>query len=124
MVRRWKSSRNQVVASEAIRETPTAYLPFVNALRSDIGLAPLADPGSPAARVDQFFAERAYFLWLTGHRLSDLRRLIRQYGRTESEVFPTGRTIYELAYGNSVSMPVPFVEINNPNYTGCTDVGA
>lgn len=101
-----------------------AYLTILNDLRADEGLGPLADPGTPAARVDQFFAERAYFLWLTGHRLSDLRRLIRQYGRTQDQVFPTGMTPYGLSYGTSVSMPVPFDEVNNPNYTGCTDTGA
>jgi tetratricopeptide (TPR) repeat protein len=101
-----------------------AYLGILNDLRADVGLGALADPGTAAARVDQFFAERAYFLWLTGHRLSDLRRLIRQYGRTQDQVFPTGVTPYGLPYGTDVSMPVPFEEINNPNYTGCTDTGA
>src|SRR5581483_874628 len=39
------------------------------------GLRPLTDPGTPAARVDLLFAERAAWLFLTGHRLGDMRRL-------------------------------------------------
>lgn len=76
------------------------------------------------ARIDTLFRERAYAMWLTGHRFSDLRRLIRQYGRSENEVFPTGTTVYNAAYGNSVSMPIPYNEINNPNFRGCLDTGA
>jgi hypothetical protein len=102
-----------------------AYVATLNALRAGMpGLAPLTDPGTPAARVDQFFAERAYWLWLTGQRLSDMRRLIRQYGRTQQTVFPTGTTEYGLTYGTDVTLPVPFEEINNPNYSTCTNRGA
>jgi starch-binding outer membrane protein, SusD/RagB family len=101
-----------------------AYLGTINTLRAAVGLTALTDPGTPAGRVDQFFAERAYFLWLTGHRLSDMRRLIRQYGRDQSTVFPTGLTPYGQTYGTAVSLPIPFEEINNPNYTGCTERGA
>src|SRR5205807_2635254 len=46
------------------------------------GLAVLADPGTAAGRVDLMFSERAFWLFATGHRLGDLRRLVRQYGRT------------------------------------------
>jgi hypothetical protein len=102
----------------------SAYLGTLNTLRGTIGLGSLSDPGTAAGRVDQFFAERAYWLWLTGHRLSDLRRLIRQYGRTQAQVFPTGSTPYGLPYGTSVTLPVPFEEINNPNYTTCSVRGA
>jgi hypothetical protein len=101
-----------------------AYLPILNTLRGRFNLGQLTDPGTAAARVDQFFAERAYFLWLTGHRFSDQRRLIRQYGRSAATVFPTGTTAYGLPYGNDLSMPIPFTEINNPNYSVCSDRGA
>jgi starch-binding outer membrane protein, SusD/RagB family len=104
--------------------TSTAYLSTLNALRTPIGLPNLVDPGTAAARVNQLFSERAYWLWLTGHRLSDMRRLVRQYGRTQETVFPTGVTAYGLPYGTSVTLPIPFEEINNPNYTTCTNRGA
>jgi hypothetical protein len=104
--------------------TSAAYLATLNTLRAGAGLTAISDPGTAAARVDQFFAERAYWLWLTGHRLSDLRRLIRQYGRSQATVFPTGVTPYGTAYGTDVTLPIPFEEINNPNYTVCTERGA
>ncbi len=49
-----------------------------------------AENASPAAQVDLIFRERAFWLYGTGSRLGDMRRLIRQYGRDQSTVFPTG----------------------------------
>jgi tetratricopeptide (TPR) repeat protein len=102
----------------------TAYVGTLNTLRASVGLTALTAPATPAARVDQFFAERAYWLWLTGHRLSDMRRLIRQYNRTQDTVFPTGVTGYGLSYGTDVTLPIPYEEVNNPNYTVCANRGA
>ncbi|HET7275890.1 MAG TPA: hypothetical protein VFI91_12050 [Longimicrobiaceae bacterium] len=80
-------------------------------------LAPLTDPGTQQARVDLMFKERAFWLYTTGHRLGDMRRLIRQYGRTEDEVFPTGEYHKSgLDYGNDVAFPIPFDEQNNTDY--------
>src|SRR5690606_40849192 len=39
------------------------------------GLPPLEDPGTDEARVDLLFQERAYWLFLTGRRHADMRRL-------------------------------------------------
>ena len=83
------------------------------------GLSPLVDAGSPAARIDQLFKERAYWLWLTSHRLGDLRRLVRQYGRQSESVFPTGAYPKGGQYGVDVNFPVPSDELNNPKFTGC-----
>ncbi|MGH7720319.1 MAG: RagB/SusD family nutrient uptake outer membrane protein, partial [Gemmatimonadaceae bacterium] len=94
----------------------------LNTLRAAGGLTPLADPGSQAAREDLLFRERAFWLWGTGHRLGDLRRLIRQYNRTEDGVFPTG--LYRggpATYGDNVNLPVPVGEAANPTFTGCID---
>ena len=80
-------------------------------------------PTTQAAAVSQFFEERAFWLYLTGHRLGDLRRLIRQYGRTANAVFPTGDLPSPLAgtYGTDVTVPIPFDETNNPKFKGCID---
>ncbi len=80
-------------------------------------------PTTQAAAVDQFFQERAYWLWLTGHRLGDMRRLVRQYGRGIETVFPTGNLPTPLVgtYGTGTSIVIPFKERNNPNFTGCLD---
>lgn len=98
----------------------TAITPAMAAL-------PGAAPATQAAAVDQFFRERAAWLWLTGHRLGDMRRLIRQYGRAANTVFPVGpvATRAGSTYGTDVNYPIPFVESNNPKAQGgCIDRGA
>jgi starch-binding outer membrane protein, SusD/RagB family len=112
------------------------YLPILNALRQTIGLANLADPGTAAGRVSQYFEERAMWQFGTAQRLSDMRRLMRQYGRPLNQVFPTGvytrpgRTTPDSpvgafverpdgTYGNNVTLPLPFDEQNNRNFQQC-----
>lgn len=82
-----------------------------------------SSPTTQADAVTQLFAERAYWEWLTGHRLGDLRRLIRQYGRNSEAVFPTGQLSGPLAgtFGTSVNIVIPQPERNNPNFNGCLD---
>jgi len=113
-----------------------AYIPLLDSLRAAppsylwsadttaiAAMGTLTDPGAAATRVDQFFKERTYWLWLTGHRLGDMRRLMRSYGRTEAQVFPTGAYFKQnLQYdGTDVNFPVPIDEENNPNFNQCTD---
>jgi hypothetical protein len=83
-----------------------------------------AAPTTQAAAVDLLFRERAYWMWLTAHRLGDMRRLIRQYGRDAETVFPTGDQGAPIAgqtYGGDVNFIIPFDERNNPKFTGCLD---
>src|SRR5215217_87703 len=47
-------------------------------------------PASLAGRIDLLFRERALTLFLTGHRIGDLRRLTYQYLRSTESVWPTG----------------------------------
>lgn len=117
----------RLIEAEADLRSSGPWLAKLNALRANPpsytgvapgALAPLADPGTQAAREAQLFKERAYWLWLTSHRLGDLRRLIRFYGRTESQVFPTGpypRSNIGGQYGTDVNLPLPIDEGNNPN---------
>jgi hypothetical protein len=72
--------------------------------------------GTQDAQVNQLFKERAYWLFLTSHRLGDLRRLVRQYGRPVNTVFPNGTYFKGGTYGTDVNVPVPQSEQNNPNY--------
>lgn len=84
------------------------------------GLAPFDDPGSEEGRVDLLFHERAFWLFLTGHRQGDLRRMLRQYGRDQSAVYPTG--LYpggQGVYGSDVNAAIPPAEYANPLFTGC-----
>jgi starch-binding outer membrane protein, SusD/RagB family len=107
-------------------------------LRQQSGLATatalpaLADPGE-AGRVDLLFQERALWLWLTAHRLGDMRRLVRDYGRPVNTVFPVGPHGYYTAanafvaasgggsFGTQVSLPLYIDEANNPAFTGGCD---
>lgn len=102
-------------------------LATLNAARATVsGLSPLADAGSADARVDQLFRERAFWMFSTGHRVGDMRRLIRQYNRAANTVFPTGAWHKGGNYGVDVTMPVPQAEQNNPNVSAetCTDRNA
>ena len=107
-------------------------LTTLNALRSNAALLalrgypaaslpPLTLQVTAAAQQDQLFKERAYWLYLTSHRLGDLRRLIRQYTRPVNTVFPNGAYFKGGLYGTDVNVPVPFQEQNNPQYdkTAC-----
>lgn len=95
----------------------------LNALRAEVpGLAPLL-----AVDVDVLFQERAFWLFSTGHRLGDLRRLIRQYGRGSEDVFPTGIWQAGAPYRTDVNFPIPQSEDNNsqaPNASACLDRNA
>ena len=95
--------------------TALATLNTLRATKS--GLAPLTDAGSDAARVDQLFRERGFWMFGRGHRMGDLRRLVRQYGRAQDAVFPTGVWHKGGNYGTDVTFPVPQAEENNPNVT-------
>jgi starch-binding outer membrane protein, SusD/RagB family len=100
-----------------------AWLAALNAPRRSALAAPLpdlADPGDAAARVDLTFQERALWLYLTSHRLGDLRRLVRQYGRDAEAVFPTGEH-HKGQYGTDVNLPISGTERNNPNFQQCLD---
>jgi hypothetical protein len=95
-----------------------------NAIVPAVPLLPgTTGPTTQAAAVTQLFNERAYWLFLTGHRLGDLRRLIRQYGRDAETVFPTGPLDAPGVgtYGTDVNFVIPSQEKNNPNFTGCLD---
>ena len=120
----------------------TGWLSELNALRADVTLlpvpqdtsfrpvagtrlAPLADPGASAKdslRVDMLFRERAFWMYSTGHRLGDMRRLLRQYGRAASTVYPTGAWFKGGNYGTAIQMSIPVEEQNNPNFVSCTNL--
>jgi hypothetical protein len=127
------------------RGDTVGFLGFLNGLRTapptyflvgDLSLqtqtiAPMASltaPASSRAAITMLFGERARWLWLTAHRLNDLRRLVRAvgvrggYGQPVDSVFPTGAYFKNgLTYGNDVNLPVPVTEQNNPKFKQCLD---
>ncbi len=86
-------------------------------------LAPLHDPGTPESRLTLLFNERAHWLFLTGNRLPDLRRLVRVYGRDREVVFPTGLYLFGAStygvYQSDINIPIPWNERRSPLFHGC-----
>jgi len=104
--------------------TPGPAIAKLNTLRASAGMGPVTDPGSDAARTSLMFSERAFWMWGTSHRLGDMRRLVRQYSRPQSAVFPVGEYHKGGEYGSDVNFPVSSDERNNPKFTGCIDRSA
>jgi hypothetical protein len=76
-------------------------------------------------QVDVLFRERAFWLFGTGTRLGDMRRLLRLYDRPAETVYPTGTYAggavpTALTYGTDVSLALPDKSsVTNPHYQGC-----
>jgi len=88
-------------------------------------MAAAPTPPDKTTATDFFFREKALWQFERGYRMGDLRRLVRQYGRTQETVFPTGNFTRNGTpsgtYGTQVAFPVPDHELNNPNFHGCID---
>lgn len=85
-------------------------------------LGPLDDPGIWEEQVKLHFSERAAWLFVTGNRQGDLRRLVRKYGFSGHDVYPTGSyagLTQTGVYGNNVDLPIPPAERQNPLFKGC-----
>lgn len=125
-----KGVEARLIEAEAKLEggNPGGWLADLNALRAPVtGLSPLTDPGNATERVRLHFQERAFWLFATGTRLMDLRRMVRQYNLPAETVFPTGAFFKGGVYGPDVNLPVPDIERNNPLYAdgiACLSRGA
>jgi len=115
-----------IEAEAAINAGDPSWFATLNTLRATaITPAMAAIPVMPTtkdAQIDLLYRERAFWLYLTGRRLGDLRRLVRQYGRTPDSVFPSGAYVFGGTYGTATS--IPFAQsvqgLFNPNITaGC-----
>jgi hypothetical protein len=100
-----------------------------NTVRALEGLGQLSDTGQTRVQLeDLHFRERAFWFYSTGHRLGDMRRLVRQYSRAAADVFPSGSYFKGGNYGSAVNFPIPVEEDNNPNTSplaqGCIDRSA
>jgi len=104
-----------------LRTGPTRIPQIGTVVISATALPALTDPGTDTARVSLLFREKAFWTFSRGQRLGDLRRLVRQFGRTPETVFPTGPHYKTSAYGDDVNFPIHTDEQNNPKFTGCLD---
>ncbi len=91
-------------------------------------MAALPTPPDLTSATNLFFREKALWQFQRGYRMDDLRRLVRQYGRAQNNVFPSGKFTSLGApagdYGSQVAFPVPDYEKTNPNFHGCIDTNA
>jgi hypothetical protein len=119
MMAKLNALRASVIPLEAALH-PTQKQTFRDASGAMV-LAPLTDPTTPtmtaaqmfAAYRDLLFRERALWLFNTGHRQGDLRRLVRNYGLPSNTVFPSGPHFRSGTFGDDVAYPIPFNEQNN-----------
>ena len=84
-------------------------------------MSALATPANQADAISLLFREKAFWTFGRGQRLPDLRRLVRQYGRTDDQVFPTGNYFKGGKYGTDENFPVPSSEQVNPLFSACLD---
>jgi hypothetical protein len=91
-----------------------------NALRATMSLGDLDFSGlSGNDLLTAHFDERAFWLYSTGHRHGDLRRLVDVYNMAPSDVFPWGDYFKGGQYSSNLTFPIPQSESNNPNYVDC-----
>jgi hypothetical protein len=119
----WLTTLNTLRANFQTLKDPT------NTTTAGATLVALTDPGTPAAQEDLVMRERAFWLFGRGHRLADLRRLVRPtsaggYGRAINTVYPNGPFFKGGTYGSDLNIVIPQTERNNPNFSGCTDRNA
>ena len=113
-----------IIAEGSLSSAPATWLGILNTLRADAGMAALVDPVTTDLRVRMHFEERAFWLYASGHRLGDLRRMVRHYGYAEDDVFPTGLHFKGSDYGDQMNFPIPEDETNNPNFSACLSTEA
>lgn len=116
-----QAARDAVYAGLNTLRTGGAPIGGASAANVTVAALTTGAPTTSDAAIDLLYKERAYWLWLTGHRLGDLRRLVRVYKRDTESVFPTGALTSPLdgTYGTGTTIAVPFSERNNPNFAGC-----
>jgi len=129
----------RLIEAEALLQAgnTAGWLAAINALRTNTALYPTAQTGftrganltaiadtfaSNTSRMKTNFRERAFWMFSTGHRLGDMRRMVRQYAYPADSIYPRGGYYKGGNFGTALMLPVPFEEVNNPNFTQCTNL--
>src|SRR6266571_1974242 len=128
----------RLIEAEALLQAgnTAGWLAAINTLRTNAALYPTAQTGftrganlvaiadtftDNTSRMKTHFRERAFWMFSTGHRLGDMRRMVRQYAYPADSVYPRGAYYKGGAFGSALMLSVPFEEVNNPNFTQCTN---
>jgi TonB-dependent SusC/RagA subfamily outer membrane receptor len=116
-----KLQANDIPGMMAILNALRASSPTIAAIKVPVMAAIATTPATRDAAIDLLFREKAFWTFGRGQRLPDLRRLVRQYNRTDDKVFPTGTYFKGGNYGTDENFPVPSSEQTNPLFHGCID---
>ena len=112
-----------LTAINTIRTNATLYPPIQTGFTRGPNLTAIVDTfASNTSRMKTNFRERAFWMFSTGHRLGDMRRMVRQYAYPADSIYPRGGYYKGGAFGTALMLPVPFEEVNNPNFTACTNL--
>jgi len=112
-----KLKANDIAGMMAILNALRAAPPKLGDIQP-AAMAALPAPATQDAAISLFFREKAFWEFGRGFRLGDLRRQVRQYGRTVNQVFPVGDHYRGGQYGPDVNLPVTQAEQNNPELNG------
>jgi hypothetical protein len=115
-----KLNANDIPGMMNVLNTLRAAKPTIGILAIP-ALAALPTPADQASATSLFFREKAFWTFGRGQRLADLRRLVRQYKRTDDQVFPVGGYFKGGVFGKDEVLPVPSSEQINPLFSGCLD---
>jgi hypothetical protein len=115
-----KLNANDIAGTMTILNALRASVQTIGTIKTTVMTA-LPTPATKDAATTLFFREKAFWTFARGQRLGDERRLVRQYGRSQDQVFPTGAFHKNGVYGVDVNLPVTDSEKTNPNYKGCLD---
>jgi len=111
-----------IEAEAALHNGDPNWLVTLNTLRATIGMGAMTDPGTTDERVDSLYHERAFWLYLTGHRLGDMRRLVKIYGRDPQTIYPIGAHPMGGTYGNETAIGFNYLfegQYNSKISSGC-----
>jgi starch-binding outer membrane protein, SusD/RagB family len=95
---------------------------ILDGLRGTVGLGPLPDSSGAGQKawIQQLLSERAYWFYVTGHRLGDWRRVLRPpYSGSPwmfviNDVYAGGTAV-----STELELPTPQLTDPNPNYVPC-----
>ncbi len=118
----WIEAR--MIAAEYLLSTSDPnWIDPINEARQTVGLSDTVSPANAVQRQNLLFRERAFWFYLHGTRLSDMRRLVRQYGRSVNSIYPVGsytRSSQVYTYGDAtVFIPSQQEFSENHVYAGC-----